>query len=134
MTNIPEPKEILCIVKSHKEIKNAAVTSNVIANLLVTALGGVGGRITNDFTLTLTDKHLYIDANGYSTWGGLPETNNEEIIAIKDIDQFNIEEKNNEMVIILTTHLNTKKMLFICNNENEHKMAIKMSELITGLK
>jgi hypothetical protein len=134
MTNIPDPKEILCIVKSHKDIKNSQVASNVIANLLAVVLHGVGGRITNDFTLTLTDKHLYIDANGYSTWGGLPETNNEEIISIQDIDSFNVEEKDNETVIILTTSLNTKKIIFICNNENDHKMAIKMSELITGLK
>lgn len=134
MNNLPNPNKILCVVKSHKEVKNSQVVSNVIANLLVVALHGVGGRIVNDFTLTLTDTHLYIDANGYSTWGGLPETNNEEIISIKDIDDFNVEEKNNETIITLTTDLNKKKMFFICDNENEHKMALKMSELIIGLK
>ncbi|MBU3142872.1 hypothetical protein [Clostridium sp. CF012] len=129
-----EPKNILCVVKTHKEIKKGKVTSNVAANLLVGALGGVGGRIVNDFTLTLTDKNLYIDANGYSTWGGIPETNNEDIISIKDIDCFNLQEENNENVITITTNGNEKKMIFICNDENEYKMAIKMYELIPGLK
>jgi len=132
MTNIPEPNEILCIVKSHKEIKKSKVISNVTANLLATALHGVGGRVVNDFTLTLTDKYLYVDAKGYSTWGGLPETNSEDVIPLKDINSFNVEEKNNETVITITT-VNKKEMLFICNNENEHKMAVKMSELISGI-
>lgn len=134
MTNIPEPKQILSIVKTHREIKNSDVVSNVIANVLAVGLRGVGGRIVNDFTLTLTDKHLYIDANGYSTWGGLPETNNEEMIPIKDIESFNIEEKDNEAIITIKTYKSKKEMIFICNNENEHKMAIKMYELIPALR
>ena len=134
MTNMPDPNKILCVVKSHKDVKNSQVVSNIIANTLVNVLHGVGGRIVNDFTLTLTDKHLYVDANGYSTWGGLPETENEEIIAIKDIDSFNVEDRDEETIITLTTLLNKKKMIFVCNNENEHKMAIKMSELIPALK
>lgn len=134
MTNIPKPKQILSIVKTHREIKNSDVVSNVIANVLAVGLRGVGGRIVNDFTLTLTDKYLYIDANGYSTWGGLPETNNEEMIPIKDIESFNIEEKDNEAIITIKTYKSKKEMIFICNNENEHKMAIKMYELIPALK
>ena len=134
MANIPETKQILCIVKVHREIKKSNVVSNAIANVLAVGLGGVGGRIVNDFTLTLTDKYLYIDTNGYSTWGGLPEINNEEIIPIKDIDCFNVEGKDNEIIITITTCVNKKKMTFICNNENEHEMAIKMSKLIPALK
>ncbi len=134
MTNKPEQNKILCIVKSHKEVNNSKVISNVIGNILANSLGSVGGRIVNDFTLTLTDKNLYIDGNSYSTWGGVPETNNEEIIPIKDIASFNVEEENKENVITIITNVNARKIKFICNNEDEHKMATKMYELIPGLK
>ena len=117
MDKIIHSKNLLCSVKVYKVVENSEVVANVVANLLVNVLAGVGGRIVNDFTLRLTDKHLYIDANGYSTWGGLPETNNEYTIAIKDIDAFNIKVENSETIIEIKTSLIKKQLIFICKNE-----------------
>lgn len=55
MDEIPESENILCSLKTHKEIKNSLVASNAISNLLS---GGIAGRVVNDFVLTLTQKHL----------------------------------------------------------------------------
>ena len=100
MAKIPESENILCSLKTHKEIKNSLVAANVISNLLS---GSIAGRIVNDFVLTLTQKHLYIAATSYSPWGGAAETNNEDIIPIKDIESFNVAEENNENVITITS-------------------------------
>ena len=131
MAKISESENILCSLKTHKEIKNSLVASNVISNLLS---GGIAGRVVNDSVLTLTQRHLYIALTSYSPWGGAAETNNEYIIPIKDIESFNVAEENNENVITITINGNSKKMVFICNNGNDNKMAIKMFELIPGLK
>ncbi|SHK10236.1 hypothetical protein SAMN02745163_03230 [Clostridium cavendishii DSM 21758] len=134
MNNLNECTEVLCIVKSHKEITKSKVMSNFIANLLVAGLGGVGGRITNDFKLTLTESILYIDATGYSTWGGLPETENKETIDVKDITSFNVEKNDTESIITIKTAKNNDTMIFICNNEKEYTQALEMSNLILKLQ
>jgi hypothetical protein len=129
MSNIKE-ENVLCIVYSHKEVKNSKVLANFIANLLLHA---IPGRITNDFKLTLTDKNLHIEAIGYSTWGGLQETLYTETYPILDIDTFNVEDIEGE-VLIKVKPVDSKEMHFICNNENQREVALAMSRLVSDLK
>lgn len=123
-------ENILCTVQSHKEVKNSHVLANLIAN---TFLGAVPGRITNDFKLTLTDKKLYIEAIGYSTWGGLQETLYTDSFPISAIEKFKVEDAEDELVIKIMVTNNTE-MNFICNNINQRDLALAMSRLITDLK
>ena len=79
------------------------------------------------------DLRVFLSTSSAITATRWSKADIEDIIPIKDIESFNVEEKNNENVITIT-NVNTKKMIFLCNDENDHKMAIKMFELIPGLK
>jgi hypothetical protein len=125
-----EQENILCSIYSHKEVKNSQVLLNFIANLFLRA---IPGRITNDFKLVLTDKNLHIEAIGYSTWGGLQETLYTESIPVKDIDSFNVESIEAELVIKIKP-VNKTEMNFICNGETQRDLAFAMARLIPDLK
>jgi hypothetical protein len=130
MSNLTEQENILCTVKSHKDVKNSQVIVNFITNLISR---GVAGGVTNEFKLVLTDKNLYIESIGYSPWGGLSEVLNTETIAIKNIETFNVEVIENESIIRVNP-VNKKGMLFVCNSEDERELASAMARLIPDLK
>jgi hypothetical protein len=130
MVNKPDQENILCVVKSHKDVKNSEVAVNLITNLLSR---GVAGGVTNDFKLVLTDKNLNIESIGYSPWGGLSEVLNTETIAIKDIETFNVETVENESIIRVKP-VRKKEMIFVCNSKDEAELASAMARLIPDLK
>ncbi|SHJ25780.1 hypothetical protein SAMN02745163_01583 [Clostridium cavendishii DSM 21758] len=133
MTDILKNESVLCIIKSHKNVGNSKVVANTIGNTIVNLLGGVGGRITNDFKLTLTTENLYIDAKSHSTWGGLPETVYEDKISIADIKTFEVKTEGKKEIIFLTTK-NDKTTSFIRDNEKEDNLAFEMAKLIAITK
>lgn len=92
-------EKVIFSIKVYKEIEDSEVVKNVIGNVAVGLLGGVGGDIVTDFNLILTDKHLCIEAIGYSAWGRLPETRYIEKILFKDIEQVESRHVNSEDII-----------------------------------
>jgi hypothetical protein len=130
MSDILNGEDVLFSIKSHKNIKTSTIIVNIFANLISR---GVAGRVTNDFKLILTHENLYVEATGYSTWGGLPETINTEKINREDIKFFEVENENSEEIITITTTKN-KKMTFIRDNEKNDNLGLEMSKLISRNK
>ena len=123
-------EEILCCIITHKTIKSSSTVANVFANLIS---GGVAGRVTNDFKLTLTNEKLYIEATTYSAWGGLPETLYTDKISREDINSFEVKSEGAEEIIeIITT--DDKTMSFVRDNEKNNDLALVMSTLISKNK
>jgi hypothetical protein len=130
MSDILNGEDVLFSIKSHKNIKTSTIIVNIFANLISR---GVAGRVTNDFKLILTQENLYIEATGYSTWGGLPENINTEKINREDIKFFEVENESSEEIITITTTKN-KKMTFIRDNEKNDNLGLEMSKLISKNK
>ncbi len=125
MVNIINHENVLFSIKSHKNIKTSTVIGNIIANLVSF---GVAGRITDDFTLSLTSENLYIEATGYAAWGGLPETLSTEKISREEIKAFEVKEEGCQEIINIVT-VNGKKMTFVRDNENKDDLGSKMARL-----
>lgn len=119
-------EKILCSINAYKEIKNSTIIGNIFANLIS---GGVSGRVTNDFKLILTTENIYIEAIGYSTWGGIRETVYKDKIYREDIKSFEVKTEDSKEFIIITK-TDEKKMTFIRDNEKENNLASKMAKLI----
>lgn len=128
MPKVLNGEKILCSIKSHKDIKTSTIIANFFANLVTM---GLAGMVTNNFNLILTPENLYIEAKGYSTWGGLPEERYTDKINRKDIKSFEVKSDGFEEFITITTTKN-KKLTFIRNNENNNNLALEMSKLILG--
>lgn len=128
MSNILSDEEILCSIKTNKNIK----TSNRIVNILTNLISdGVAGRITNDFKLTLTNENLYIEATSYCAWGGLPETIYTDKISREDIKSFEVKNENTIEIIKIIKNDN-KTMTFIRDNEKNNYLALEMAKLISN--
>ena len=130
MSKLLEHKLILCTVKTNKKRKISQLVSDMITNMTFDCIE----TIPNEFNLFLTNEYLYIEAHEYEQFGGLERANNDEIIQIEDIDSFRVGEIDKEKFIKMTTVIDTKERLFICNDEKEYEMAKIMSDLILGLK
>ncbi|SFD03500.1 hypothetical protein [Clostridium uliginosum] len=130
MSNILNDEKVLCSIKSYKNIKISTIIANFFANLISL---GIAGMVTNDFKLILTTESLYIEAKGYATWGGLPETMYTDKITKDDIKSFEVKNENSEEFITITT-TNDKTMTFIRNNENNNNLALEMAKLISENK
>lgn len=126
MSNTLNDETILCSINAYKEIKNSTIIGNILTNLMS---GGVGGRVINDFKLILTNENLYIEAIGYSTWGGIRETMSKDKISRDDIKSFEVKiEDSKEFITITKT--GEKKMIFIRDNEKKNNLASEMAKLI----
>lgn len=131
MSNIISDEEILCSIKTSKNIKTSSIIANIIVNLITS---GVAGRVTNDFKLNLTKDNLYIEAISYSTWGGLSETVYTEKISNADIKSFEVKVENTEQIITIATQNDNKILTFIRDNEKNNNLALQMCTLISQNK
>lgn len=126
MSNTLNDETILCSINAYKEIKNSTIIGNIFTNLIS---GGVSGRVTNDFKLILTTEKIYIEAIGYSTWGGIRETVYKDKISREDIKSFEVKNEDSKEFIKITK-TDENKMTFIRDNEKENNLASKMAKLI----
>jgi hypothetical protein len=127
MSNIFNGEEVLCSIKSHKNVKTSTVIANFFTNLISQ---GVAGMVTNDFKLILTPRNLYIEAATQTAWGGLPETLYSDKIARDDIKHFEVKNENSKELITITT-IKEKKMIFVRDNEKNDNLALEMSRFIS---
>jgi len=130
MSNILNDEKCLCSIKCHKNIKNSTKIVNFVTNLLSF---GVAGMVTNDFKLTLTSENLYIEAIGYATWGGLPETMYTDKISRENIKSFEVKSEYSEEIIVINT-TDDKTMTFIRDNEKNNNLAFEMGRLVSKEK
>lgn len=122
-------EKVLCVIKTSKNIKNSSVVANIFTNLALSAFGGVAEDIPSTFKLTLTEKDLYVEAIGNSTFGNLPETRNIDKISRKNIKEFNVE-SNGEQEIIKLINEKNKSVEFIRDNSKHDDLAQQMKNII----
>lgn len=120
-------EEVICSIKSYRDVKTTNVITNFFANFIS---WGVAGMVTNDFKLTLTQENLYIEAKGHATWGGLPETMYTDKIAREYIKSFEVKIEGSEEFIEIQTK-DEKTMTFIRDNEKNNNLALEMAKLIS---
>lgn len=122
-------EKVLCVIKTSKNIKNSSVIANIFTNLALSAFGGVAEDIPSIFKLTLTEKDLYVEAIGNSTFGNLPETRNIDKISRKNIKEFNVESNGDQEIIKLINEKN-KSVEFIRDNSKHDDLAQQMKNII----
>lgn len=130
MSNFFNNEEVICSIKSYRDIKTTNIITNFFANFIS---WGVAGMVTNDFKLTLTPENLYIEATGHATWGGLPETMYTDKISREDIRSFKVKTESSEEFIEMQTTDN-KTITFIRDNEKNNNLALEMAKLISKNK
>ncbi|SCP98312.1 hypothetical protein [Anaerobium acetethylicum] len=120
----------LCMIKCHKEIKNATVAGNLAANLFLN--NAMVGQVNDNFVLSLTNEKLYIDVYNYCTYGGLAELLYTEEFDRDAIRSFEVRSEGEKEYIDLTIqkkHKEDKRHLFRYNKEGDN-LAMEMKELL----
>lgn len=133
MIHIKEDETLLYSIEADNVVdKNEKIAD--ITMLTVVALFGVsGGEAPIKFNLSLTNKNLYLEAIGISSWGRLPETRYVEKILLKDIHEFSVKLDGQYEEIYIEARKNVKLHLRR-NNQNLDNIAQKISETIFALE
>lgn len=133
MIHIKEDETLLYSIEADNVVdKNGKIAD--ITMLTVVALFGVsGGEAPIKFNLSLTNKKLYLEAIGISSWGRLPETRYVEKILLKDIHEFSVKLDGQYEEIYIEAGKNVKLHLRR-NNQNLDNIAQKISETIFALE
>lgn len=133
MIHIKEDETLLYSIEADNVVdKNEKIAD--ITMLTVVALFGVsGGEAPIKFNLSLTNKNLYLEAIGISSWGRLPETRYVEKILLKDIHEFSVKLDGQYEEIYIEVRKNVKLHLRR-NNQNLDNIAQKISEIIFALE
>lgn len=133
MIHIKEDETLLYTIEADNVVdKNEKIAD--ITMLTVVALFGVsGGEAPIKFNLSLTNKNLYLEAIGISSWGRLPETRYVEKILLKDIHEFSVKLDGQYEKIYIEAGKNVKLHLRR-NNQNLDNIAQKISETIFALE
>lgn len=133
MIHIKKDETLLYSIEADNVVdKNEKIAD--ITMLTVVALFGVsGGEAPIKFNLSLTNKNLYLEAIGISSWGRLPETRYVEKIRLKDIHEFSVKLDGQYEEIYIEARKNVKLHLRR-NNQNVDNIAQKISETIFALE
>ena len=111
--------------KTYK-INKATTILNILINVIL--LRGIAGSGSKEFTLTLTNNNLYIDAIGYDMTGQT-EIFYTEKIDREDIKAFKVKREGTKEIITLST-TKSKEETYIKDNDNSINLASEMAKFI----
>lgn len=119
---IMKDESILYEIQAENIILNENKVENTLGIIAVSLLGVVGGEPPVKFNITITNKSLYLEAIGLSSWGRLEESRYVQKIKFEDVKAFNVNYKEDKELIELTTNKNKTLYLARSNKENDDKV------------
>ncbi len=133
MIHIKEDETLLYSIEADNVVDRNEKIANITMLTVVALFGVSGGEAPIKFNLSLTNKNLYLEAIGISSWGRLPETRYVEKILLKDIHEFSVKLDGQYEEIYIEAGKNVKLHLRR-NNQNSDNIAQKISETIFALE
>lgn len=124
---------ILYSIEADNLVDNKKNICNINMKTLVALFGLVGGEEPIKFNIVLTNKNLYLEAFGVSSWGRLLETRYIEKIDLKEIHRFSVT-LNGQFEMINIDAKKSTKLYLRRDNKKLDNIGQKMVEVITALQ
>ena len=121
-------EEIVMKITVRKPVSKKDVVFNFVGNMLT----GAGGDVAAKVNLILTNDYIYLEYKGHVSIGYGEETRDIDCIPLYEINDFSVEEKENEEFITITA--SNKELFFIRDNSNKNYLAKAMAGAIKDIK
>lgn len=115
-------EQVISRISCYRKITNIEVVNSFLLNFFVcTNTAPLVGQIVDDYTLTLTNKNIYIESIYYSPWEGIYSVMNTSKIPLKKVVSFDIYKENKDEYIVIKSNENKELKLIIKDKKSREK-------------
>lgn len=115
-------EQVISRISCYRKITNIEVVNSFLLNFFVcTNTAPLVGQIVDDYTLTLTNKNIYIESVYYSPWEGIYSVMNTSKIPLKKVVSFDIYKENKDEYIVIKSNENKELKLIIKDKKSREK-------------